>query len=249
MDAYARTGGRVADGARAVPGERRRHGVIAGIVLGLVLLISVCMMAHDPVSQWLHAFRAAQTIDSYDRAVAALSETERADMLAAARSYNAALPEGAHYFLSDNELAEYAALLDPAGTGMMGYIEIPKIGVRLPIRHDASEEVLETAVGHIPGSSLPVGGEGSHAVLCGHRDLSTARLFRDLGELTEGDTFTVTVLGEAATYQVDQIQVVLPEEIGSLAIEAGADRCTLVTCHPYGSDSHRLLVRGSRVGL
>ena len=154
---------------------------------------------------------------------------------------------GTHFRLSQDELEKYGAQLDFIGTGVMGYILIPKLHVSLPIYHTASEEVLEKAVGHIPGSSLPVGGESCHTVLCGHRDQSDAYLFHDLDKLEIGDTFTLTVLDETITYEVDQVRIVFPRQVDDLAIEEGKDYCTLVTCHPHGSSTYRMLVRGKRV--
>ena len=129
----------------------------------------------------------------------------------------------------------------------MGYIEIPSIDVMLPIYHGTSEEVLQTAIGHIEGSSLPIGGPSTHCVISGHRGLPSARLFTDIDQLSEGDTFTLLVLDETLTYEVDQIRIVEPDDTSLLTIEEGQDLCTLVTCTPYGVNSHRLLVRGHRV--
>lgn len=144
--------------------------------------------------------------------------------------------------ISENEYLEILNFAD----GMMGYIQIPDIGVDLPIYHGVSEEVLSKGVGHLPGSAIPIGGSGNHAVLTGHTGLPSAELFTHLSELTEGDIFHISVLDEVLTYRIDQIKVVLPGETGDLMPEPGEDLCTLVTCTPYGINSHRLLVRGSR---
>ena len=149
--------------------------------------------------------------------------------------------------LSDRELEEYNSVLDVTGTGIMGYVDIPKINVSLPIYHGTDESVLQIAIGHLAGSSLPVGGEGSHCVISGHRGLPSARLFTDIDQLQEGDRFMLQVLGETLTYEVDQIRTVLPDELDDLQREEGQDYCTLVTCTPYGVNTHRLLVRGHRV--
>ena len=149
--------------------------------------------------------------------------------------------------LSEEESAKYESTLDITGTGIMGYIQIPAINVNLPIYHSVEESVLQIAVGHIPGSSLPIGGERTHAVLSGHRGLPSAKLFSDLDRIVEGDIFTVTVLDQTVTYLVDQIRIVLPEETDDMAIEEGKDYCTLVTCTPYGINTHRMLVRGHRI--
>ena len=236
--------------AVTVPAQGRRARNLRPLVwalLGLSLLASLYLLGYAPINRWLHSIRMDAAISSYEKAAADLTEAEKEDILSAADEYNSNLDLGAHFILGEEDLAEYAALLDPQGTGMMGYIEIPKIGVHLPIYHTADEDTLAKAVGHIPGSSLPVGGESCHTVLCGHRDQSTADLFHDLDKLSMGDTFTLTVLGREVTYSVDNLQVVLPEEIESLAIEEEADRCTLVTCHPHGSSAYRLLVHGTRV--
>lgn len=150
-------------------------------------------------------------------------------------------------FLTDAQKAKYEATLDVTGTGVMGYIEIPKIGTRMPIYHGVEEGVLAIAAGHLEWSSLPVGGKGTHCVLSGHRGLPSAKLFTDLPELNPGDTFVVRVLDRALTYRVDQIRTVLPEDIRELRPVKGKDYCTLVTCTPYGINTHRLLVRGVRV--
>lgn len=151
------------------------------------------------------------------------------------------------FFPNDEEKQYYEQLLNVSGNGIMGYIEIPSIDVMLPIYHGTSEEVLQVAIGHIEGSSLPIGGESTHSVISGHRGLPSSRLFTDIDQLSEGDTFTLMVLDEVLTYEVDQIRIVEPEDISLLAIEEGQDLCTLVTCTPYGVNSHRLLVRGHRV--
>ena len=148
--------------------------------------------------------------------------------------------------MTEGEKGEYEAQLNVAGNGVMGYIEIPSIGCTLPIYHGTDEAVLQIAVGHMEGTSLPVGGEGSHCVLSGHRGLPSAKLFTDLDQVGEGDTFLLHVLDETLAYEVDQVKVVLPEEAGDLEAVRGEDYCTLVTCTPYGINTHRLLVRGSR---
>ena len=149
--------------------------------------------------------------------------------------------------MTEAEEEEYESLLDVTGTGVMGYVEIPKLKTSLPIYHGTDAAVLQIAIGHLAGSSLPVGGEGTHCVLTGHRGLPSAKLFRNLDEMVEGDTFSLHVLDQTLTYEVDQIRVVEPQELDDLEIEEGQDYCTLVTCTPYGVNSHRLLVRGHRI--
>lgn len=172
--------------------------------------------------------------------------TSRAE-LEKARAYNQQLATAGGGMAVGAAGEEYGALLDPDGNGIMGYLEIPKISVCLPIAHGTDDEVLEGEIGHLPGSSLPVGGEGTHAVLTGHRGLPSARLFTDLDQLEEKDRFRITVLGEELNYEVREIQTVLPEETQNLRIRQGEDLVTLVTCTPYGVNTHRLLVTGERV--
>ena len=176
-----------------------------------------------------------------------MSGQEKEDMLQAARIYNDSLSNGVNFTLTEEQLEEYNSLLNIGDTGIMGYVQISAIGVNLPVYHSVDEGVLQIAVGHIPGSSLPVGGERVHSILSGHRGLPSAKLFSDLDQMQEGDVFTVTVLDETITYMVDQIRIVLPEETDELAIQPGKDYCTLVTCTPYGINTHRMLVRGRRI--
>lgn len=227
--------------------RKKKKGSISTIILVAVLLAGLSVMLYPTVSDWWNSRHASQAIANYVEAVADMDEDVKKEMLEAARRYNASLSTGVHFKLEDAEYAEYEALLDLTGTGIMGYIQIPSINVNLPIYHGTEESVLQVAVGHIAGSSLPVGGEGSHCVLSGHRGLPTARLFTDLDDLAEGDTFMISVLDEIVTYEVDQIRIVLPEEVDELAIVAGKDYCTLVTCTPYGVNTHRMLVRGHRI--
>ena len=152
-----------------------------------------------------------------------------------------------NFNLSDEELAEYHSVLDPTGTGVMGHIEIEKLGVDLPVYHDVTESVLQVGIGHIPGSSLPAGTTGSHAILSGHRGLPSAKLFSELDQMIEGDTFLLHIMNQTFAYQVDNIQIVLPEETQGLTIYPDQDYVTLVTCTPYGVNTHRMLVRGRRV--
>lgn len=190
----------------------------------------------------------SRAIASYVDQVNSLDDAQYETMLEQARAYNETLVgKEDRYILDDSETAEYNSLLDVTGTGIMGYVVIPKINVRLPIYHGTDPSVLEIAIGHIAGSSLPVGGESTHCVLSGHRGLPSAKLFTDIDQLKEGDQFMLEVLGDTLTYEVDQIKVVLPDELEDIEIEEGQDLCTLVTCTPYGVNTHRLLVRGHRV--
>lgn len=177
-----------------------------------------------------------------------MSGAERKAMLKAAREYNERLAaNGDRWHMTDAQKREYDETLDVTGTGIMGYVTIPRIKVKLPVYHGTSDGVLQIAAGHLAGTSLPVGGATTHAVVSGHTGLPSARLLTGLDELQKGDTFAFHVLDETYTYQVDQISVVLPSEISKLNIESGADYATLITCTPYGVNSHRLLVRGHRI--
>lgn len=220
---------------------------VSNIILTLILIAGVSVMLYPTVSDWWNSRHASQAIANYVEAVTGMDPQVKETMLEAARQYNASLSAGVHFKLSDEEYAEYESLLDLTGTGIMGYIQIPAINVNLPVYHGTEESVLQVAVGHIAGSSLPVGGEGSHCVVSGHRGLPTARLFTDLDDLGEGDIFVLNVLEETFTYEIDQIRIVLPEEVDDLAIVSGKDYCTMVTCTPYGINTHRMLVRGRRI--
>ncbi len=177
-----------------------------------------------------------------------LTETEYADIWEAAWSYNTGIRYGSvDHILSENDKLAYENLLNIDGNGVMGYIEIPIIKVTLPISHGTSDEVLQNGVGHVEWSSLPVGGESTHCVLSSHRGLPSAKLFTNLDKLEPGDTFMLCILHEVLTYEVDQILIVEPKDTAALTITEGEDYCTLVTCTPYGINTHRLLVRGHRV--
>lgn len=229
------------------PKKKRRGPSLSTIILVTILLAGLGIMLYPSVSDWWNSMHATQAIAGYVTAVEDLSSQEREDMLEAARAYNARLENGVDYMLTEEELEEYEKLLNIAGTGIMGYVQISAIGVNLPIYHCVDESILQIAIGHVPGSSLPVGGERTHAVLSGHRGLPSARLFTDLDQMVEGDTFTINIMDETITYMVDQIRIVLPEEVDDLAIQPGRDYCTLVTCTPYGINTHRMLVRGKRI--
>ncbi len=227
--------------------KQRRGPSISTIVLVIILLAGVGILLYPSVSDWWNSMHATRAIASYVTAVEDLSGQEREAMLEAAREYNSRLANGVNFTLTDEQRAEYDSLLDITGTGIMGYVQITSIGVNLPVYHSVDEAVLQIAVGHIPGSSLPVGGERTHAILSGHRGLPSAKLFSDLDQIVEGDTFTLNIMDQTITYMVDQIRIVLPEETDELAITDGKDYCTLVTCTPYGINTHRMLVRGKRI--
>ena len=223
-----------------------------------MVMVGLAILLYPTISNFLIEQNASRMIESYDDAVDALSEEERLAILDEAHAYNAALAaragagsageaDSASSAESAALLERYNEVLDLNGNGMMGYISIPSIEVTLPIYHGVEEQVLQEAVGHIEGTSLPVGGMATHAVLSGHRGLPSAKLFTDLDQMQEGELFFIRVLDETFAYQVDGIETVLPDETSSLAIRAGEDRVTLVTCTPYGINSHRLLVHAHAV--
>ena len=227
--------------------KKRRGPSISTIILVITFFVGVGIFFYPSVSDWWNSMHATQAIAGYVSVMEEMSTEEKEEILEAAKNYNSKLQNGVDFVLSDEEYAEYESLLNVTGTGIMGYIQISAIGVNLPIYHSVDEGVLQIAVGHIPGSSLPVGGERTHAILSGHRGLPSAKLFSDLDQIVEGDTFTVNILSQTTTYMVDQIRIVLPEETDELAIQPGRDYCTLVTCTPYGVNTHRMLVRGKRI--
>ena len=216
--------------------------LIAAFFIGALLLL------YPTISDFWNSFHQSRAIASYAEQVADLDENAYDRLWEDARIYNKTLGDRMNRFvMAEEQKKAYAALLNIADNGVMGYIEIPKVRCNLPIYHGTDEAVLQVAIGHVPGSSLPVGGESTHCVLSGHRGLPSTKLFTNLDELETGDVFMLRVLDETLTYEVDQIRTVLPNELGDLAIVEGEDYCTLVTCTPYGINSHRLLVRGHRV--
>lgn len=205
-------------------------------------------MLYPSFSDWWNSFHSSQAIASYSEQVANLNEDKYTEIWNAAREYNQSLLERSNSFiLSEEQAAEYEQLLNIGGTGVMGYIEIPSLDIVLPVYHGTDEGVLQIAIGHLEWTSLPVGGSSTHSVISGHRGLPSARLFTDLDQMAEGDLFLLRVLDEVLTYEVDQIRIVEPNQIQELLIQEGEDLCTLVTCTPYGINSHRLLVRGHRI--
>ena len=218
------------------------------ILLIVVLLAGLSLLLYPFVSDYWNSLHQSRAIATYMEAVTELDEAAYEEWWDGAKAYNASLPGTQNRFLPDKEeQRNYEKLLDISGTGILGYVEIPNIDVLLPIYHGTDEEVLQVAIGHIEGSSLPVGGESTHCVISGHRGLPSSRLFTDLDQLTEGDVFILRVLDETLTYEVDQIQTVDPYDLSALEIDPEKDYCTLVTCTPYGINTHRLLVRGHRI--
>lgn len=221
---------------------------LSTIILSVVFLAGLSLILYPSVSNYWNSLHASKAVANYDENVQNINEDEYENMLKNAHAYNKALFERNSTFYLTSDLKEkYDNLLNIGDNGIMGYIEIPNINISLPIYHGIDDSVLQIAVGHLDWTSLPVGGESTHCVLSGHRGLPSAKLFTNLDQLVEGDTFVIRVLNEVLTYEVDQILIVEPENTDSLLIEKGKDLCTLVTCTPYGINSHRLLVRGHRV--
>lgn len=212
------------------------------------MIAGLSLLLYPSVSDYWNSFHQTQAIASYAEEVSGLNQVEYDRLWAEAQEYNEKLAkQDSIFMLPEAQKKEYTKILDISGTGIMGYIEIPSIRCSLPIYHGTEESALQIAVGHLEWSSLPVGGESTHCVLSGHRGLPSAKLFTNLDQLKEGDVFLLRVLDEVLTYEVDQILIVEPQETGALTIEAGKDLCTLVTCTPYGINTHRLLVRGHRI--
>ena len=221
---------------------------IINLILTVILITGLSLLLYPSVSNWWNAKHQSRAIASYSEAIQKVDTAAYEAARASAMEYNKTIPlNKSRFSMSDEQRALYSQELNLAGDGIMGIIEIPDIGVELPLYHGTSEAVLQVAVGHIEGTSLPVGGPGTHCALSGHRGLPSARLFTDLDQLNRGDVFLMHILNETLTYQVDQILIVKPHELDGLAIEEGKDYCTLVTCTPYGINTHRLLVRGVRI--
>lgn len=229
--------------------KRKKRGRIGTVTLVVVFLAGLGILLYPSISNWWNSRVQSRAVAVYDEAVAALNETDYTAYREAAEAYNENLfAIGSASAISNTDLVDedYWDLLDVAGIGIMGYITIEKINVELPIYHGTSSSVLSAGAGHLEGTSLPVGGESTHTVISAHRGLPSSLLFTNLDQLEEGDTFTLTVLDQVYTYEVDQITIVLPDEIENLYIEEGKDYCTLMTCTPYGINTYRLLVRGVR---
>ena len=221
------------------------------MLLGLVFIIfssAVGLLIYPAINDWRYEVRMASLIDEYDLTVNGLTKEDIASLRAEAEKYNQALINDPFRWFTDEEsYAEYKHILDATGTGIMGYVEIPDLDIKLPIYHGTEDAVLQTAIGHVEGSSFPIGGLGTHAVISGHSGLPTGKLFTDLEKLEIGDRFLIYTLGEILTYEVDHIATVLPDDAEYLEIDPDGDYVTLVTCTPQGINSHRLLVRGTRI--
>ena len=233
---------------KAKAGTRGKTRSLSSLLMLIALVIGTILLVYPSASDYWNSFHQSQSIMGYAEQVAQMSAAEYAQFISEAEAYNAELAKnGNEWHMSETQKMEYESRLTFSSTGVMGYIDIPKISVKLPIYHGTSESVLQTSIGHLAETSLPVGGKGSHCVLSGHRGLPSSKLFSDLDKMVQGDTFTLSVLNETYTYQVDQIRVVEPTDLRELTIRPDMDLCTLVTCTPYGINSHRLLVRGHRV--
>ena len=220
---------------------------LSTIILILIFLVGLSVMLYPSVSDAVNRKHQSRAVAGYAEEVEQLSDADYQTYFDAADAYNRQLNTTPNAFYKPDLVSGYAQTLDISGTGILGYITIPKISVELPIYHGTDEGVLQVAAGHLEGSSLPVGGAGTHAVISAHRGLPSAKLFTNLDELEVGDRFTITVLNRVLTYEVDQISIVLPTEIDQLLPTEGMDYVTLMTCTPYGINTHRLLVRGKRV--
>ncbi len=218
------------------------------IAMLLIFIIGLSLLLYPTFSNYWNSFTQSRAIAGYSEMVAEIDTEEYDRILQYAKNYNDLfVGRTSLWVLSEDQRKTYNDMLNVTGNGVMGYIEIEKIKCSLPIYHGTSDSVLQIAVGHLDGSSLPVGGTGTHCVLSGHRGLPSAKLFTDLDQLAEGDTFVLYILDEMFTYQVDQIRIITPDDLSALTVEPDKDLCTLVTCTPYGVNSHRLLVRGQRI--
>lgn len=227
---------------------KKKSDRMINMVLILVFLIGLSLLLYPTISDWWNSFHQTQTIETYAKKVADLNAETYQRALEDATAYNQEIAErGIQWTMTKDEFKKYEALLNVADNGVMCTVEIPKINCKLPVYHGTDESVLQIAIGHIAGSSLPVGGASTHCIISGHRGLPSAKLFSNIDQLEKGDHFMLHTLNETLTYEVDQIRIVLPNELDDLKIIDGEDLCTLVTCTPYGVNSHRLLVRGHRV--
>lgn len=227
---------------------KKKKSGLSTFLLILIFLAGLSLLLYPSISDYWNSFHQSRTIATYAEQVADLNNEEYDILWQEAAEYNSHIRERDYIFsLPDAQRKYYNSLLNVSGSGVMGYIEIPTIEVTLPIYHGTDDTVLQIAVGHLDWTSLPVGGLGTHCVLSGHRGLPSAKLFTHLDQLVEGDIFMLRVLDEVLTYEVDQILIVEPDKVSDLMIEDGKDYCTLVTCTPYGINTHRMLVRGHRI--
>ncbi len=228
--------------------KKKLKKIIPNIVFSIIFLVGICIFLYPSVSNYINSRHQSKAISNYEEALAAISEEDYSTFWREANAYNEELAQKSLSFtLTDEELERYNRIMDPTGTGIIGYIEIENIGVNLPIYHGTEETVLQVGIGHLEGTSFPTGQKSTHTVLSGHRGLPSSKLFSDLDQMIVGDTFLLHILDQTFAYQVDQINIVLPEETNELAIVNNKEYVTLVTCTPYGVNTHRLLVRAKRV--
>ena len=228
--------------------KKKKSGSASTIILVAIFFVGLSVLLYPTISDFWNEKRQSQAIINYDDLIVDLTPEDYSELFEKADSYNKKIRNMQFPFMNHKNIEdEYYSTLDVNGNGMMGYITIEKIKVQLPIYHGTSDTVLNSAVGHVEGSSLPVGGKSTHAVLSAHRGLPSAKLFTNLDKLVNGDIFTIRILDKTFTYQVDQILIVLPHETDNLNIVPSEDYCTLVTCTPYGINTHRMLVRGKRI--
>ena len=227
---------------------KKKTNKLTTFLLIISLIAGLSLLLYPTVSDYWNSLTQSKTIASYVENVADLNKEKYDGIINAASEYNASLKNRYNsYVLSEQQKKEYTELLNVSGDGVMGYVDIPAVKITLPVYHGTSEEVLQTTVGHLEWTSLPVGGVDTHCVISGHRGLPSAKLFTDLDKLIEGDIFMLRVLDEVLTYEIDRIRIVEPTDTKDLQIVIGEDLCTLVTCTPYGVNSHRMLVRGHRI--
>ena len=218
------------------------------VVMAAGMMVGVFLLIYPSVANYWNSFHQTRAIASYAESVSHMSHDDYSRVLESAREYNRQIAAtGMRWRMTDVQRAEYESQLAVEGTQIMGYVSMPKFHIKCPIYHGTDEAVLQIAVGHLEASSLPVGGESTHCLISGHRGLPSARLFTDIAKMKEGDVWTIRVLNETLTYECDQIRTVLPDDLSELQIEEGKDLCTLITCTPYGINTHRLLVRGHRI--
>ena len=228
--------------------KKKKSSSFTTWLLVLLMLAGLSLLLYPTFADWWNSFHASRAIATYSESIASMDTGKIDEMWKEAVAYNSESfqPNAMLGKITDEQSERYKKTLDVSGTGIMGYVEIPKIRVELPIYHGTDETILQIAIGHLENTTLPVGGPSTHTVISGHRGLPSAKLFTDIDQLVEGDVFMIQTLGRTITYEVDQIRVVLPTELGNLVIEENMDYCTLVTCTPYGINSHRLLIRGRR---
>ncbi|MBU5459318.1 class C sortase [Anaerostipes sp. MSJ-23] len=217
------------------------------IILILVFFVGLSVLLYPTISNYINQKNQSRAVIDYDTAVSKMKKDDYNAYFKKAELYNQMLAKHPSYFYEPDQLPGYNNILNIEKTGMMGYISIEKIGVELPIYHGTSDSILQSAAGHLKGTSFPIGGTSTHSVISAHRGLPSAKLFTNLDELEKGDTFTITILDRLLTYEVDSISIVLPDKVDQLQIQEGKDYCTLMTCTPYGINTHRLLVRGHRI--